>query len=63
MRLVHEYVAQKLNAKMSEFIPVTEATKFELVNNFKSANVLGLITPPILLIRVQKGIRRQWGEW
>ena len=57
MRLVHEYVAQKLNAKMAEFIPVTEATKFELVNNFKTAKVLGLIIPRIGLIRVQNVIR------
>jgi ABC-type uncharacterized transport system substrate-binding protein len=57
MRLEHEYVAQKLNGKMAEFIPVTEPTKFELVNNFKTTKVLGLTIPPIVLMRAQKVIK------
>ena len=55
MRLEHEYVAQKRNGKMAEFIPVTDATKFELVKNFKTAKVLGVTIPPIVLMRAHEG--------
>jgi len=45
MRLEHEYVAQKLNGEVTEFMPVTEPKKFELVINFKTAKALGLTIP------------------
>jgi hypothetical protein len=34
MRLEHEYVARKLNGEVTEFMPGTEPTKFELVIDF-----------------------------
>jgi hypothetical protein len=51
MRLEHEYVARKLNGERTEFMPVAELTKFELVINFETANDLGLTIPPIVLMR------------
>ena len=57
MRLEHEYVAQKLNGEVTEFMPVTEPTKFELVINFKTAKVLGLTISPIVLVRAERVIK------
>lgn len=57
MRLEHEYVAQKLNGEMTEFMPVAEPTKFELVVDFKTANQIGLPVPPNLLVRADKVIK------
>jgi putative ABC transport system substrate-binding protein len=54
MRLEHEYVARKLNSGMTEFMPATEPTKFELVIKFKTAKALGLTISPIVLMRAQK---------
>jgi putative ABC transport system substrate-binding protein len=57
MRLEHEYVARKLNGEVTEFMPVTEPTKFELVINFKTAKALGLTIPPIVVMRADRVIR------
>jgi putative ABC transport system substrate-binding protein len=46
MRLEHEYVARKLNGGVTEFMPVTEPTKFEFVINLKTAKQIGATIPP-----------------
>jgi putative tryptophan/tyrosine transport system substrate-binding protein len=38
-------------------IPVEQPMKFELVMNFKTANVLGLTIPPIVLMRVTRVVK------
>jgi len=57
MRLEHEYVARKLNGEVAKFMSVTEPTKFELVINFKTAKVLGLMIPQCVLYRADKVIK------
>jgi putative ABC transport system substrate-binding protein len=57
MRIEHEYVGRKLNGEVTDLMPVTEPTKFELVINLKTAKALGLTIPPIVLMRVQKVIK------
>ena len=59
MRLEHEYVAQKLNGEVAEFMPVAKPTKFELVINLKTAKVPGLTIPPIVLLLAEKMIKRE----
>ena len=51
MRLEHECVARNPNGEVTEFMPVTEPTKFDLMINFKTTKALGLTIPPIVLMR------------
>ena len=57
MRLEHEYVAQKLNGEVAEFMPVAKPTKFELVINLKTAKQIGLTIPPEVLARANSLIK------
>ena len=57
MRLEHEYVARKLNGEGTEFMPVAEPTKFELVFDFKTANQIGLTIPQLVLYRADHVIK------
>ena len=57
MRFEHEYVVRKLNGGATEFMPVTEPTKFEPVIDFKTANPIGLTIPRSVLFRADKVIK------
>jgi len=57
MRLEHEYGARKLNGEVAEFMPVTEPTKFALVIDFKTTQVLGLTISASVLTRANRLIR------
>ena len=57
MRLEHEYVARKLNGEVTEFMPVREPTKFDLMINFKTAKALDLTIAPIVLMRANRLIK------
>jgi ABC-type uncharacterized transport system substrate-binding protein len=62
MRLEHEYVARKLNGEVTEFIPVTEPTKFEFVINLKTAKQVCVTIPPEVLARASVKRRVTSGE-
>ena len=57
MRLEHECVAQKVNGRVTEFMAVTEAMKFESVVNLKTAKLIGVSVDPNLLARANRIIK------
>jgi putative ABC transport system substrate-binding protein len=55
-RQAADYVDKILNGTPPGDLPVQQAAKFDLVINMRTANLLGLTVPPVLLTRANEVI-------